>query len=243
MPTACWFSPAPHTCNWVGVLSRSATRPSRPPVAVDLAGDDLGGGGDVRAHGLDALLEVGAGHVGGGALVGEGLDEDELVGFLDAARPLEEDVALLGAALGRVVVDDVHPLLGGLGLDGELDDDEVHAPHRGDTGAARQGGMGHTGGVTEGARAVRRTLALLGAVADRGGASAKELAEELDLPLPTVYRLAGSPFRATLLGRSHWEVFPDSVEAPVGRVFRRVEEEDGLFYLVRMSPDIPWIPS
>ena len=52
--------------------------------------------------------------------------------------------------------------------------------------------MGHTGGVTEGARAVRRTLALLGAVADRGGASAKELAEELDLPLPTVYRLAGS---------------------------------------------------
>lgn len=52
--------------------------------------------------------------------------------------------------------------------------------------------MGHTGGVTEGARAVRRTLALLEAVADRGGASAKELAEELDLPLPTVYRLAGS---------------------------------------------------
>lgn len=39
-------------------------------------------------------------------------------------------------------------------------------------------------------RTVRRTLALLEAVADRGGASARELAEQLDLPLPTVYRLA-----------------------------------------------------
>lgn len=43
---------------------------------------------------------------------------------------------------------------------------------------------------TQNARSVHRTLALLEAVADRGGASARELADHLDLPLPTVYRLA-----------------------------------------------------
>lgn len=37
---------------------------------------------------------------------------------------------------------------------------------------------------------VQRALALLEVVADRGGASAKEVAEALDLPLPSVYRLA-----------------------------------------------------
>jgi len=31
--------------------------------------------------------------------------------------------------------------------------------------------------------------------------------------------------RAALLGRTHWEVFPDSVGAPVGQAFRRVVEE------------------
>lgn len=37
---------------------------------------------------------------------------------------------------------------------------------------------------------VQRALALLEVVADRGGASAKEVAEALGLPLPSVYRLA-----------------------------------------------------
>ncbi|ANS77977.1 Transcriptional regulator, IclR family [Serinicoccus hydrothermalis] len=41
-----------------------------------------------------------------------------------------------------------------------------------------------------GARAVERTFALLELVADRGGATARELADELGLPLSTVYRLA-----------------------------------------------------
>lgn len=43
---------------------------------------------------------------------------------------------------------------------------------------------------TQRSRSVQRTFALLEAVADRGGASARELAQVLDLPLPTVYRLA-----------------------------------------------------
>lgn len=42
-----------------------------------------------------------------------------------------------------------------------------------------------------GARTVERTFDLLESVADRGGASARELADDLDLPLSTVYRLAG----------------------------------------------------
>lgn len=50
--------------------------------------------------------------------------------------------------------------------------------------------MGHAGAVTTPNRTVRRTLALLEAVADRGGATARELADQLGLPLPTVYRLA-----------------------------------------------------
>jgi IclR family transcriptional regulator, acetate operon repressor len=37
---------------------------------------------------------------------------------------------------------------------------------------------------------VQRTLAILEVVAERGGASAKDIAEALDLPLATVYRLA-----------------------------------------------------
>ena len=37
-------------------------------------------------------------------------------------------------------------------------------------------------------------------------------------------RLLGRP-RQTLLGRSHWEVFPASVGAPIGRAFRRVVAE------------------
>jgi two-component system CheB/CheR fusion protein len=37
-------------------------------------------------------------------------------------------------------------------------------------------------------------------------------------------RLLGRP-RAELLGRSHWDAFPGSVDAPVGRAFRRVVEE------------------
>lgn len=36
---------------------------------------------------------------------------------------------------------------------------------------------------------VRRTLQILELVADRGGASAKEISDAIDLPLPTVYRL------------------------------------------------------
>ena len=52
-------------------------------------------------------------------------------------------------------------------------------------------GLRHAGGVsTQNARSVHRTLALLEAVADLGGASARELADVLGLPLPTVYRLA-----------------------------------------------------
>lgn len=46
--------------------------------------------------------------------------------------------------------------------------------------------------LTQGRRGpVHRTLAILEVVAARGGASAREIAAELDLPLPTVYRLAG----------------------------------------------------
>ncbi len=45
--------------------------------------------------------------------------------------------------------------------------------------------------ATSGAGPVRRTLAILELVAERGGASAREIAEALDVPLPTVYRLAG----------------------------------------------------
>jgi two-component system CheB/CheR fusion protein len=37
-------------------------------------------------------------------------------------------------------------------------------------------------------------------------------------------RLLGRP-RAQLLGRSHWDAFPGSIDAPVGRAFRRVVEE------------------
>ena len=58
--------------------------------------------------------------------------------------------------------------------------------------AAYDGGV--TSATSEDAPArpgsVHRTLDILEVVASRGGASAKEIAEETGLPLPTVYRLA-----------------------------------------------------
>lgn len=57
---------------------------------------------------------------------------------------------------------------------------------------------------------MHRTLALLEAVAEQGGASARELAETLDLPLPTVYRLAADlvelDYLVHLRGESRYEL-------------------------------------
>jgi hypothetical protein len=64
--------------------------------------------------------------VGRGAVVVERLDEHVLVRVLDAARPLEEDVAgLVAGGLGELR-DDLGPRVGELRLDLVLDGDEVH---------------------------------------------------------------------------------------------------------------------
>ena len=61
-----------------------------------------------------------------GALVGERLDEHVGAGLLDAARPLEPQVARLGERGLGELARDLGPAVGELGLHRELHVDEDH---------------------------------------------------------------------------------------------------------------------
>src|SRR5262245_4182918 len=56
----------------------------------------------------------------------EGFEQDKLVGRVNAARPLKEDVARLGAGGGREGGNTREPLVRDVGTDGKLDGDEDH---------------------------------------------------------------------------------------------------------------------
>src|SRR4051794_3944284 len=97
-----------------------------PPLTLHLAADDLGGGDEGLRQVLHGLGEVVAVDVRAGAVVGEGLHQHEGVLVLQAARPLEPQVARLAAGRLGEVADEVRPAVGPLRLGLELDDDEVN---------------------------------------------------------------------------------------------------------------------
>src|SRR5688572_20274991 len=89
--------------------------------------DDLWLRGDDVRSSLDEVLERLRAHVGrAGGGVPEALDEHVGVRLLEALRPLEEQIALLGADGAGVLVSQRRPLVGAVGADGELDDDQDH---------------------------------------------------------------------------------------------------------------------
>jgi hypothetical protein len=59
-----------------------------------------------------------------GGAIPEGFEQHELVGSVDAAGPLKEDVARLGACGGREGGDTREPLVRDVGTDRELDGDK-----------------------------------------------------------------------------------------------------------------------
>ena len=65
-------------------------------------------------------------HVRAGCVVVESLEQNELVRVLDAAGPLEELVAFLGAGCLGESAGLLNPLVSVFGLDGELYSNENH---------------------------------------------------------------------------------------------------------------------
>src|SRR5699024_9570535 len=99
-----------------------------PAVAVDLVGDDLRRRGEVLRELLLHRLEVRGVHVRARTLVGERLDEHVGVRVLHAAGALDPQVPGLGQGGLGELVRDLGPLVGELGLHGELHVDEDHRP-------------------------------------------------------------------------------------------------------------------
>src|SRR6478609_7859593 len=97
-----------------------------PAVAVELAADDPGSFGQRLRHVGHGLLEVAAVDVVPGGVVLEGLDQDELIGVVHAAGPVEPQVAGLLTGGPGEIVHEAEPALGPVGLDLEFNDDEDH---------------------------------------------------------------------------------------------------------------------
>src|SRR5215475_1312050 len=99
----------------------------RPAYARGLDVDNLGRGRDHVRHPRHSCLEVLRVdvHLASGAIP-EGFEQDKLMGRVNAARPLKEDVARLGAGGGREGGNTREPLVRDLGTDGKFDGDKDH---------------------------------------------------------------------------------------------------------------------